>query len=507
MPHDQHQEGSLPAPLLFSLWLLAGAIMFKSFNQLHSDYDLFWHLMMGEEILRKGAIQRFDSYSFTAFGQALFNHEWLSEVILAGWNRVFGEGGVIFFRWIMSGLIVGLGLNLIFFLSKTPLARIVVFLCFVLVLRAGISFRVHLFSMVFLLILLNAIYFSLKEEGLPRTAGVSLLFLIWANCHGAFVLGLLVWLIYVGEHLIKRGLLSGIKGVILPGLLPALATLVNPYGAGLWGYIIRELSNPISSAYITEWRHFSFAPRELAFFLVCGMCWALLFMSGRKKRLAETVLLVIATLMGFTSVRHTPLFVILCLPLMTTLVDGAMLRLYAFSKQGKPLSGPLMVIPAGLFCGLAALFVFMGIPHTWRIDVEEDSLPIQLVHFMETNGMKGNLFLPLHWGGYALFHLYPEVRVSIDGRWGMVYPHEVMADAMAFAYEGENGQWKTLLNKYRADFALVETGNRASSEMAADPEWAIVVSYPEGSLLVKKKWLGALPHPLKIPDRKEPSWP
>ena len=89
----------------------------------------------------------------------------------------------------------------------------------------------------------------------------------------------------------------------------------------------------------------------------------------------------------------------------------------------------------------------------------------------------------------------------------MVYPHEVMEDNMVFAYKGEGGEWKRLLKKYNADFALVEKDNPVLSEMGEDREWAIAVTYLEGALLVKKAWLQALPDPLILPDRKESSWP
>jgi hypothetical protein len=490
MNHIKPTKEAFPKPILFSLWLLAGAIMFKSFNQLDSDYDLFWHLLIGKDILTKGMIERFDIYSFTAFGQPVFNHEWLSEVIMAGWYTLYGEPGMIVFRWIMSGLIIGLGMNLIFLLSKTPLNRIIVFLCFVLVLRPGISFRVQLFSMVFLLLLLNAIYLASKRDRLPSTVGISLLFLLWANLHGAFVLGLLVWFIYVGDYWMKGGFSSGIKGTIFKAILPALATLVNPYGPGLFGFIATELLNPISSVYISEWQRFSFEARELAFFLVCVMCWGAFAVSEREKKLSETLILILATLMGVMAVRNTPLFVILCLPLMTTHFDGAIMRLNTLSQKGKPLPGGLIYLAAGLFTGLSVWFIILGIPDKWEMDMEKNPLPVRLVHFLKVNEIKGNLFVPLHWGGYALFHLYPNIRVSIDGRWSMVYPREVMEDTMTFAYEGQNKKWKECLRKYDADFALVEPGNPALGEMVHDPEWTIVVSYTEGCILAKK---GRLP--------------
>jgi len=487
--------------------LLAAAITFKSFNQLGSDYDLFWHLLMGEDMIKKGVIERFDIYSFTSFGHSVFNHEWLSEVIMTACYKLGGEWGIIFWRWIMTGLIVALAVHLISLISKSGLNRIVIFLCFVLVLRPAVSFRVQLFTVVMLLVLLNFIYAAAIRDRLPKILWIGLLFVLWANLHGAFVLGLLVWFAYVGEYVLKERSVFGLKNVIAAALVPVLVTLVNPYGIKLWWFILSELSNPISSEYISEWQRFSFQPRELAFFLVCLLSWAAYLKSGREKRAAQTALLVLASVMGFSSVRHTPLFVVLCLPVMADHFDGVLLNIRGHVKDGKALSGIWINFVAGVFVFFSVIFFTLGIPDTWQIDVEKDELPFQLVHFIKTNQMKGNLFVPLHWGGYVLFHLYPEVKVSIDGRWAMIYPHDVMRDNMDFAYNGKDGKWKQILGTYKADYALVETGNPAFFEMEGDPEWTFMVATPEGALLVRKTFIESLPAPFVIPEKVLPSWP
>jgi len=152
-----------------------------------------------------------------------------------------------------------------------------------------------------------------------------------------------------------------------------------------------------------------------------------------------------------------------------------------------------------LFLGLSILFIQMGMPDKWEVGIDEDPLPIQTVAFLKKNHVKGNLWVPLHFGGYVLFHLYPDIKVSIDGRWAMVYPRQIMEDNMIFAFKGMEGKWKQLLEKYGANLALVETGNPAMKEMDKDLDWVWIFSDTTGKLLIKKSYLSSLHLPLRIP--------
>ncbi|UCD90131.1 MAG: hypothetical protein JSW04_01440 [Desulfobacterales bacterium] len=497
----------LPKPLQWSLGLLTIAVIFKLFNQLHADYDLWWHIFMGNEIIIKGTLDKFDVYSFTAYGLPYINHEWLSEIIMA-WTYLVGKSsGLLIWRWSMALVILYLAFRLIRLKTQHPVARIIILLCFSLVLSPGISFRVQLFSYVLFLALLLLIYSAHINDLLPSVFVVSLLFVVWANVHGAFCLGLLIWFFYVTRYACQYGTNVKWQRILLYFLLPASATFINPFGTKLWQFIFHEISNPLSQKHITEWQRFSFAPREMPFFCVMTLTWMATFFSKRKTEATETIILIIASLMGLISVRHTPLFVILTLPSLSSHMESAFLRLLKRAGHGNQVSSILTYISSILFVGLSMLFIQMGLPDKWEVTVGKDPLPSQTIAFLEKNRVKGNLWVPLHYGGYVLFHLYPDIKVSIDGRWAMVYPRQTMQDNMTFAFQGTKGKWKQLLEKYGADLAIVETGNPAMKEMDQDADWIWIFSEKIGNLLIKKEYLSSLRQPLKIPHSQPPSWP
>jgi hypothetical protein len=497
-----------PAPLLLSFVLLTAAIQLKLFNQLIADYDLWWHLFIGKAIIENGAIMHGDLYSFTAFGLPYINHEWASEIIMASAFLKLGDTGLIIWRWSLVILIIVLSYQIIKRQTAFPWTRILIFLCFTVVIAPGISFRVQLFSYAFLLILLRIVYASDQRVTKSSLAYTTLLFVLWANLHGAFVLGLVVWFIYVIEAFICGRFRHRWHLGLLACVLPAAATLLNPYGYGLWGFIYREISNPLSAKFITEWQHFSFAPRELPFFIVMLFAWTVFFFSGKPKGIAESIILLLASLMGMMSVRNTPLFVILTLPGLALHMDGAYLRLAGKSGLGRRHPSRKLIAGCAVLITMTSIpFLIFGFQTGWKVQVGDDPLPVKTVAFLKENRLTGNLWVPLHFGGYAMFHLHPQMKVSIDGRWAMVYPRQVMQDNMAFAYDGTGGKWKRLLEKYRARFALVEPGNPAIYEMNQDPDWMWLIKEPSCGLLIRKDDLVSMTAPLKQPKMHLPAWP
>jgi hypothetical protein len=496
MKNQNSRIDQLPKTILWALYLLVVAVLFKLFNQLSADYDLWWQIFMGKETIVNGWLQKVDIYSFTAFGRPYINHEWLSQIIMAWAYLVDKDTGLIIWRWIGVFLLLFFAWQLIKLHAKHHMGRIVTLLCLGLVLSPGISFRVHLFSYVLLLLLLLLIYVARAKNTLPSVIAVSLLFALWANMHGAFVLGLAVWAVYVMIYALRNRPDFYWHRAFISLLLPVGATLANPFGVKLWTFIYHELSNPLSRKYITEWQPFTFSAREMPFFLVMTVTWSAYFFSKRAKLVDETIILVIASTMGLLSIRHSPLFVILALPSIACHTDGALSRLLKMGSHGNSISGLYTVVSSLFFLGIAIVFVAMGLPDNWQIHAGKDPLPVQTVAFLKQNHLKGNLWVPLHYGGYALSRLYPDIKVSIDGRWAAVYSQQVMADHMIFSFRGTKGKWKKLLEKYGADLAMVEPANPALAEMHQDLDWVWIFREPAAVLLIKKDYLLSLNQPL-----------
>src|SRR5712691_7620359 len=75
-------------PALLGALLVAGG--FASARSSLADPDTWWHLKVGEQILRTHAWPTADPYSFTVSGTPWIAYEWLGEVIMASAARLGG---------------------------------------------------------------------------------------------------------------------------------------------------------------------------------------------------------------------------------------------------------------------------------------------------------------------------------------------------------------------------------------------------------------------------------
>ncbi len=82
------------------------------------------------------------------------------------------------------------------------------------------------------------------------------------------------------------------------------------------------------------------------------------------------------------------------------------------------------------------------------------SFPTGAVEYLKQNRFRGDLLTPFAQGAYISWTLYPDVRVSLDGRYEVAYEEQVMLDHDAL-YSGSS-EWPQLLEKYDSDMVLVD---------------------------------------------------
>jgi len=482
----------------------------KAFNQWAADYDLWMHLKVGEQILRAGSVFMTDQWSFTAPGATVIDHEWLVHVIMAGLFQWAGDTGVMLWR---AGMVIAIAVSIFLLVRRSgrrfhPAAMPILLAAAAIILGPGLSFRPQLITYLGLIAVLVLAHPD-RGEITPAGCGALIgIFWLWANAHGGFALGLVVWgwlrLIGLIDHPArwKQWRWGSMT------LAPALVTLLTPHGIGLWRFIWAELSNPISARFITEWRPFSFAPREWPFLLgvitLFGFAWA----RRRRLQVAQAGLAAMGIALGLASVRHTPLLAILAMPLAARMAGSDSRGTGRRRSSGRlPARAGMHLLTAGLIAALALIVGIRGMSAPWGITADRDPLPITSVALLRSNAIAGRLWVPLHWGAYAVYHLNPAVTVSIDGRWAMVYPRSVMADHEAFSHSGDDGRWKTILERYGAQMVLVAPDTPVAASMAGDPDWVLILKEASAGLFFHRSFLKTLSHPLAPPSRPTTAWP
>jgi hypothetical protein len=476
--------GASPAFNRFALGALVLAAIAATLHKLcdlSADYDLWGHLFFGGEMLRLGTLLRSDTYSFTAAGHPFINHEWITEIVMAWFYSRAGEAGLIALRLLIVAAIIVIAWRIVARNSRDAFSRFVVWICFVSVLSAGISFRPQLVTYLFLILLAD--WFDRADSLSARSlwTRMTLLLALWSNLHGGFALGAFLWIVFVITSARLRKQLHWWQICA-----PIVATLCTPYGVELWFYVLRELGNPVSSEHITEWRRFSFQPRELPFMLM-----SLVALSGmylfRKCTRYEVAAVLLAGLLGALSVRHSPLIALLGLaPFARGVSNGFMRFLPSFTsglaiEEASPRPKQSIVVQYGAACAVLCL----GLVVTGSRIKQEDELPLRALRFFKEQRLQGRVWLPLHWGSVTLFHLAPQVQVSIDGRWATLYPQSVMRAHKQFAENRKPGEWRKILEDSGAEYAFVERHHPAVAEMSSDSGWKWIFGDKEMAVLAR----------------------
>jgi hypothetical protein len=294
---------------------------------------------------------------------------------------------------------------------------------------------------------------------------------IWANLHGGFALGL-AWLFAVTLVHVVLGRPSWQKWLVRFGLSLA-ATLLNPFGWHLWVSTARALMMP--RADFGEWSPPSWWPEpwslpgyKLLFCIAVVAILVLLVVRGWR-RLDRVALLLIggAMALSLTSARHDSLFAIITGALLPDLIphepplhsiENPIRRLaYLFARFTivlVPLYTALSILPRG---------------DGFRLRYPPDSCPAGAVDFLRQQNVRGNLLVPFNYGSYAIWHLRGRMRVSMDGRYDLVYRPATYDRVKNFFLA--KGDWTSLLTSPAPDAILAPLNVPVLARMEAQPGW------------------------------------
>jgi hypothetical protein len=460
-------------PWLFAL--AAAVALLPHLARSFADPDLWWHVKTGEAILDRGSIPDRDLFSFTAAGASWVNHEWLSEVVLAGAFRLGGDRGLVALRLALLAAGCGLLAWLLWQRLPEPLPALVLLLAALRELAAFWSLRPNDASSILSLAFLACLE---AYRGGRRSAvlALPLLMAVWVNLHGGFLLGLAIAAAGLGSFLLgwEGERPSRAERLRLAAVLAAtlLAPLLNPYGPRLFVYLAHELG--ARHAFNTEWQSL---PQEPGAWWPYAS-WALpplaLLAAGRAWRLrpAESALFALALVVAFRNVRFVVVVVLLGSLVAATGLAAWIGRLRARGRARllDALATPRVTAAACAVLVVLELPPFLHGLAAGRLRLEVDPLqqPILAVRYLEDHDLGPNLAVRYDWGGYALCHLYPRYRVSIDGRSVTVYSDRFVSALLAAWY---GGRALPLLAPYHPDVFLVESGGPVDRELLRNPGW------------------------------------
>jgi len=464
-------------------------------QMMNVDGDLGRHITLGSYIIGTGEIPTNDIFSFSKLGDPLTPHEWLADVVLSLAHRVAGLDGVI---W-LTALVLALSFWLIYKHSLNLSNMSVLALMGGIIGAAAGSMhwltRPHIFT-----ILLTALW-SLELEkvriGLKKGWVIfPVMMFAWANLHGAFIVGLVIWAaVFLGELLEKQKNWNQLRVLIWIGPSSILASLLNPDGLGIWKTGMSFLGNQYLVSHTAEYLPPDFQnPAFWPFLAVIGLSVLILGMNQRRMNFSHLFLLGSWTAMALYSARNIPLYVAVSIPILCDQTakiikegrgDGVVDWLLNFqdriSNTEKDIRGGMI----GLVTVILSISLLMsGV----RLDFQnqgnvfsEDVFPVKAADWLEVNQPQGNGFNHFSWGGYLLYRLWPEQLVFIDGQ------TDFYGEELTRQYEQVitlQPGWKQTFLKHDIRWAILPANSPAAEFLSESGKWEMSYSDQTAKILI-----------------------
>jgi hypothetical protein len=440
-----------------------------------ADPDLWGHIRFGRDIVAAGSLHREDPYSFTS-DRPWINHEWLAEVLIAVAYSIGGTGGLVSLKTIIVGLVLCCIVASLRSRAWKPVNHdLLIAIALIGMFPRYHPVRPQLFSLLMFALLLLVLQ---KSEGGNRRLlpTIPLMFAAWANLHGGFLVGLGVLGIWLVAEFVRMP--RDWPRTTALGAATVTATLLTPYGFKLWSFLGETVG--LSRAPIKDWQPALMSP-PIVFgpwlLVVATAGWALWRARGRGMG-AVPMAIVLALAAGSARVGRLDAF----------------LAISVVMLLGPTFGGPPVGRPEATFNWPRwAVVVAIVITVTGAYGFNRRASCLEMRHYPEPEATaflekrQGRLLTFFDWGEYAIWHLAPRLKVSMDGRRETVYS-ETMIDLH--------------LRLYKADPTALDQ----VVSLAPDLIW-LPVSSPAIVALERRDWKVVFRGPLSVILSRQPEKP
>jgi hypothetical protein len=266
--------------------------------------DTWWHLRAGQDIWR-GIMPTVERWSFTARGHVWPDHEWLSEALFYAVHRA---GGMPLLA-VMVASAATAAYVLVWRLMAGPVLRraALVFATLPATLIAA-SLRPQVFSLLLLMVTMTLVVRR-------RFVFLPIVFLLWANLHGAVVIGLVV----VAAAVVVAAVWERrcFRALVIAATCSGIATLLTPLGPRIVDLVFGMSGETAIEEWAPAWRTMPAGLVMAAVALASVAAWVAI-RRRRAPQWADRVLAAAALALFPLAARYSrliPMFVVVALPI------------------------------------------------------------------------------------------------------------------------------------------------------------------------------------------------
>lgn len=440
-----------------------------------NDPDMWWHLKTGEIIWNTHHIPTVDEFSFTTNHHAYIPQEWLSQLTIYAAYHFGGYVGLMLWLCLFASLISVFGYVLCWLYSGNSKVAFIGALSIWLFSTVGLAIRPQLIGYLLLICELLIIYL-----GRTRHPNCLLLlpplFALWVNCHGSFLLGMIVLgavLLCAFCNFHAGLLLSRCWGkrprttLLLAFTLSAAALFINPVGLAQVTYPLNTMfSQHIGLTYSSEWQ--PAPPNDIRVWALLGLAGLMLLAPSLRRvelELQELLLLAVGFALGFQHERLLFVSGILMAPGLCRLLSTA------WDAYQPDRDRPL---PNAVLLTIAACVIALTFPSARNLAGQVDKAnPVKALDYIKHSGLSGRMLNEYVYGGYLIWAA-PNRKVFVDGRADIYEWTGVLRDYMSWITLQSDPS--SILRKYRIDYCLLSRHSGMSRVMRLLPRWRPVYS-------------------------------
>lgn len=450
--------------------------------------DFHWLLRGGRLIIEQRGLPATDPFSWSAMERPVVFYQWLYMVTAATGDAVAGIKGLLFIQ-IAAGVVIYLLAPL---LGSVPRRVPAIFTIVIGCLALAIStVNLGLRPMVATSALLLLQYCVIQAWRRGRVGFVSVVIMVastyvaWANLHNGVVIGLGSLALFAAGDLLQRwnlyrhapadpeveGKAAAPGRYTVLGLVALAATLVNPYGIGIYAHLLQFSGQSALAGVIVELQSPDFHIAQFRWFLILtGLAGVALV--GVRRALSGADLLhlaafTLATLVCARFVVWAVLFHALILPRAFHHLVGGRDELRAILSGTSTTMRRYTV--SGLGVGAAVLAGWLAATAQRPSDLCQRYAPV-LAQDVATAPDGGRWFSSAEMGSCAI-GLYPGRRVFVDTRFDL-YGDEIVGDMLALLRL--EPRWGEVLERWRFERLVVEKSWPLAQLIERDPQFRVI---------------------------------
>src|SRR4030042_4000464 len=430
-----------------------------------TDTDLGWHILVGEHVAKTLSVPKTDLFSFSQPNYPYVYHSWATDVMIFTSYKCLGLWGVtifyavittlsVFFLYRTSVLISG-KVNYLFFLWVAPLAFTF----------AGGRTR----AMGFLL--MTILYFLFTKFQLKNSRAIwlaPLIFFLWANLHGSFILGIGVFAVLriTFRFFSKESeITSKFKSLLIIFFLSLVSTLANPYFFRAWKQAVVMTLNSTLALQSTniDWGSLINPSGGGWFFaIIVAVVIFVLFFRKTKIARAQKFLLLLFFILSLLTARFAMALFAFFVPIANQLLWDITSRINKQVLNSITVKGFLAVLFVVLFLTAVGNLAETSLANRsfkeYSYYLEKFSAnrilyppwPYETNLFVKENLQDRRIFAEANWGSYMIW-LNPAQKVFY---WGAMDNFIINNRSFVFDYhdiKDAKPDWEEKINQYKID--------------------------------------------------------